>query len=181
MLIKSSLLRYFRVRHANLYRIMMLLICIVVVVLILPKEKRFKYEFEKGKVWMHPDLISPFNFAIEKTKDELEQDKKDAINSVLPVYKIDPRIAPTQIEAFKIDFDMKWKSRFPGSSDRAENFKTAVDFLEHFYERGIINLNNRYRTKNTNDYNITLVQNNVGTNMNTASVYTPTKALDYVK
>ncbi|WP_246085464.1 HD family phosphohydrolase [Solitalea koreensis] len=160
---------------------MMLVLCIVVVVLVLPKEKRFKYEYEKGKVWMHPDLTSPFNFAVEKTKEELKEDKKEAINSVLPVYKIDARIAPMQVEAFKIDFDMKWKSRFPESADRAENFKTAIGFLEQFYDKGIINLNNHYRTKSSNDYNITLVQNNVGTNLNTATLYTPSKALEYAK
>ncbi|UKJ06362.1 HD family phosphohydrolase [Solitalea lacus] len=159
----------------------MLLICIVVVVLILPKEKRFKYEYEKGKVWMHPDLISPFNFAIEKTNKELEADKNEAISAVLPVYKVDDKVTSVEQEAFKIDFDIKWKSRFQGNGNRAKNFRVGIDLIDEFYKRGIIELNNHYQKNKLADYYLTLVQNNVATNVNSSTLFTPSRALDYVR
>ena len=30
----------------------------------LPQEGRFRYEFQKGRPWMHPTLIAPYDFAI---------------------------------------------------------------------------------------------------------------------
>ena len=38
----------------------------------LPKEGKFKYEYQKGKPWMHEDLIAPFDFAINKPLEEIE-------------------------------------------------------------------------------------------------------------
>lgn len=38
----------------------------------LPKEGKFKYEYQKGKPWMHEDLIAPFDFAINKPMEEIE-------------------------------------------------------------------------------------------------------------
>ncbi|AFD06536.1 putative domain HDIG-containing protein [Solitalea canadensis DSM 3403] len=181
MIINSKILRFFRVKYADTYHIIMLLSCIMVVVLILPKEKRFKYEYEKGKVWMHSDLVSPFNFAIEKTPKEITADKKDAIDAVLPVYKFADRITAIEQEAFKIDFDTKWKAKFQGNNSRSKNFKAGIDLIDEFYKKGIIELNNHYQKKKNADYYLTIVQNNVATNVNSSALYTPSRALDYAK
>ncbi|ULT24479.1 hypothetical protein KUH03_36825 [Sphingobacterium sp. E70] len=61
----------------NLIRkIGLILITIVLICIFLPKQPRFRYEFQKGKVWNHENLISPYNFAILKTQEELNADKK---------------------------------------------------------------------------------------------------------
>ena len=36
----------------------------IIVLILYPKEGKFKYEFHKGKPWLHENLISPFDFAI---------------------------------------------------------------------------------------------------------------------
>ncbi|MCO4294087.1 HDIG domain-containing protein [Solitalea sp. MAHUQ-68] len=159
----------------------MLLVCVLVVVIILPKEKRFKYEFEKGKVWMHPDLISPFNYAIEKSTVELEKDKKEATEAVLPVYKFDDKVTAVEQEAFKVDFDTKWKSKFPGNTNRAKNFKAGIDLIDEFYKQGIIQLNNHYQKKKNADYYLTIVQNNVVMSTSSSALYTASRALDQAK
>jgi hypothetical protein len=52
---------------------------IVVITVILPKQTRFKYEFEKGNVWLHEDLVSPYNFPIRKNLAEIKKDKESIL------------------------------------------------------------------------------------------------------
>jgi len=54
-------------RYALVLKFGMIVASIVLITLFLPKQPRFRYEYEKGKIWMHEDLISPYNFAILKT------------------------------------------------------------------------------------------------------------------
>lgn len=60
---------------------------IVIITIFLPKQARFRYEYEKGKIWMHDDLVSPYNYAIKKPQVQLEKDKKEILKSILPVYQ----------------------------------------------------------------------------------------------
>ena len=55
--------------------------------LVLPKQARFKFEYDKGKVWTQKDLVSPFAFAIQKTPEQLENDRKQLFKSVKPIYR----------------------------------------------------------------------------------------------
>ena len=64
-----------RNQFANIYKILLFVIGIILLVMIFPKEGTFKYEFHKGKFWMHDDLIAPFDFAITKSEEELAAEK----------------------------------------------------------------------------------------------------------
>ncbi len=46
----------------------------VLIVFIFPKDSKFKYEFQKGKPWVHEDLIAPFDFAILKPKEQVTKE-----------------------------------------------------------------------------------------------------------
>ena len=44
--------------------------------IILPGEPRFRYEYQKGTPWNHENLVAPFDFAILKTPEEIEELRK---------------------------------------------------------------------------------------------------------
>lgn len=48
----------------------------VLVVYLSPREAKFKYEFQKAKPWQHEDLLAPFDFAIQKSAEELQAEKQ---------------------------------------------------------------------------------------------------------
>src|SRR3546814_6729728 len=124
---RSSLSRLFRLRNANLIRIVIMLLCVVVIVMALPREKRFKYEYEKGKVWMHPDFYAPFSFAIEQTPAELETDRQRVLNDLLPVYRKVGYIGERNIESFNRNFDMIWKSKYASNPNRRDRKSTRLN------------------------------------------------------
>ncbi len=70
--------------HALVYKVLLFLSCTLFIVYLFPKTGKFKYSFEKGKPWQSENLYAPFDFAIKKSKDELEKEEIDIrANSVL--------------------------------------------------------------------------------------------------
>ena len=57
-------------------RALLFVVAGLLIVWMLPKEGKFKFEYQKGKPWMHEDLIAPFDFAINKPFEEVELQRK---------------------------------------------------------------------------------------------------------
>ncbi|MFC3559121.1 HD family phosphohydrolase [Pedobacter jamesrossensis] len=153
---------------------------VFVITLFLPKQPRFRYEFEKGKVWMNKDLISPFPFAILKTNPQVSTDKKDALRDVLPVYQIDKDLTNDALEGFLNEFDIKWRSGQLDDKDKAIYKSSSSKLLQYIYQKGIIGLNVKYQTSGKN-YDFALLENNISTQKNTQDIFTAETALQYFK
>jgi hypothetical protein len=79
----------------------MMLVSICLIVYTLPRQAKFRYEYEKGRIWNQKDLISPYNFAILKTSQELATDQEAALRSATPIYQLLPDVADQQLNGFK--------------------------------------------------------------------------------
>ncbi len=114
----------------------LLFLCSVALVVYLsPREAKFKYEFQKSKPWQHENLLAPFDFAIEKTDEELALERSALQDNKTVFLKWDA----TQSEDIKInfenDFAQSWKDaiaagRFELSGDSSEQ-KTLGDSLQN--------------------------------------------------
>ncbi|MXV52074.1 HDIG domain-containing protein [Pedobacter sp. HMF7647] len=153
--------------------------CVVVITLFLPKQARFKYEFDKGKIWLQKDLISPYSFPINKTNAQIEKDQAEILKSVLPVYQNNVQIAQSQLSGFQSDFEVKWKTSGENDNAKARYLDAAQKVLSEIYNRGISTLSKKYQQNNPN-YNFTLLTNNVGHQLNTAQVFTIDQASNYL-
>ncbi len=157
----------------------MMVLCVLVVTLVLPKHARFKYEYEKGKVWMNKDLISPYSFAVEKTFDEIEQDKEEVYKSVLPVYHNRPDIFKNEFQAFIGDFDVKWDNSKEEEKLKNTYQDVGVRILAAVYQKGIMTHIKKFQRSSQN-YNFTLLTDNDATEVNTIGVFTLETAEDYI-
>jgi len=155
-------------------------LCVFFVTLFLPKQARFRFEYEKGKTWMQKDLYSPYNFAIQKTNEEIEEDKNEVLNSVLPVYLNDIKLADNSIEAFNSEFDSKWIGSGIDENLKELNQSLGNKLLESIYVRGLINPVLKYQ-RNGPNYNFSLLNNNVAVQLNTADAYTTVSALKFIE
>ncbi len=70
----------------------------VVVVYLFPKGTHFKYEFQKGKVWQHDDLYAPFDFAIQKTAEEISAERKEIEGTAKQFFDYNTSIAEKSSE-----------------------------------------------------------------------------------
>ncbi len=63
------------VNHSLIYKLFLYLATVVIVVYLFPKGGQFKYEFQKGKPWQYENYYAPFDFAIQKSDEEIEKEK----------------------------------------------------------------------------------------------------------
>ncbi len=62
--------------HSLIYKIILYVLSVVLIVFMLPKGGKFKYDYPKGKPWQYETYLAPFDFAIQKSKDEIEDEIK---------------------------------------------------------------------------------------------------------
>jgi len=158
----------------------MMFLCVFIITIFLPKQVRFRFEYEKGKTWMQKDLYSPYNYAIQKTSEEIEEDKNEVLNSVLPVYQYDSEISPKSIEAFNSEFESKWISIGIDNNLKERYQDLGNIILQKVYDKGIINPVLKYQRNGLN-YNLSLINKNISTQLNTADVFNINSAAQFVK
>ncbi|KQS32294.1 HD family phosphohydrolase [Pedobacter sp. Leaf194] len=176
---KNSHKILYRKYSSNLKYVMMIF-TVFIITLFLPKQPRFRYEFEKNKVWMNKDLISPFPFAILKTNPQVSTDKKDALRDVLPVYQFDKEVTTDALDGFLNEFDIKWRTGALDEKEKVIYKNLSYKILQEIYAKGIIGLNVKHQTSGKN-YDFALLENNISKQKNTQDIFTAETALKYFK
>ncbi|HVS91510.1 MAG TPA: HDIG domain-containing protein [Mucilaginibacter sp.] len=171
---KKAILR----KYAFNIKYLMMLASICVIVAALPKQAKFRYEFDLGRVWTQKDLVSPYSFAILKTPQEIESDRQAALRSVTPIYQRDTDVRKIQMEGYKSDFEIKWHNAGLKERLKQSYFNADERLLNEVYDRGLLSLNPKYQ-QNQKNYAITILKNNVATDKNTADLFTKETALKY--
>ncbi|HEY8784699.1 MAG TPA: HDIG domain-containing metalloprotein [Mucilaginibacter sp.] len=176
--LSSSRQRALMRKYSRNVKFLMMLASICLIVFTLPKQAKFSYDVEKGRIWNQKDLISPYNFAILKTPQEIENDEKTARASVTPVYQLDDDIGPREIEGFNSDLSIKWHNSGIKDFQKKEYLSAGDDLLKEIYDRGVLVLNPKYQQSSEN-YPLTILNKNVATDKNSADLFTKEKALAY--
>ncbi len=60
-----------------IYKVILFLVSTIAIVYLFPKGGQFKYEFTNGQLWKYDNLYAPFDFAIQKSDEEIDFEKKD--------------------------------------------------------------------------------------------------------
>ncbi|RYY37350.1 MAG: HDIG domain-containing protein [Sphingobacteriaceae bacterium] len=155
----------------------MILGCICLIVVALPKQAQFRYEFEKGRIWNQKDLVSPYNFAILKTPEEINNDRKAALASVTPIYRLEDEVGRQQAEGFHNDFEIKWHTAGINENLKEKYLTIGTNLLSDVYKRGIIKPNPRHQS--ANNFTISVINKNTSVEKNLADLFTREKALAY--
>ena len=67
-----------------IYKVILFLVATTAIVYLFPKGGQFKYDFNNGQLWKYDNLYAPFDFAIQKTEEEIIIEKKEIeVNSKL--------------------------------------------------------------------------------------------------
>ncbi len=180
-------------QNSSVIKYGMVILTIILICIFLPKQPRFRYEYQKGKAWNHENLISPYNFAILKTPEELLRDRQYILKTVQPIYNLNDVASKEQIDQFNTDLNEKWQSSQLDSNNASaltEYREIGNALLNYVYNRGIISLNNRYQIKGNDsvkndatamEYNFVLVHDNVAQQKNTADCFTIESANAYIQ
>ncbi|MBT7815105.1 MAG: HDIG domain-containing protein [Polaribacter sp.] len=86
-----------------IYKVFLFLIATIAIVYLFPKGGQFKYDFNNGQLWKYDNLYAPFDFAIQKTAEEISLEKKEIKNNAKLYFKYDTNI----VEDVKVTFKNK--------------------------------------------------------------------------
>ncbi|MDX1426987.1 MAG: phosphohydrolase, partial [Salegentibacter mishustinae] len=128
--------------QALFYKVFLFALTAVLIVYLLPRGGNFKYEIPKGKPWQYENLYAPFDFAILKSEEEIQQERQQIRNNHTPYFQYNQEI-PKQVKAEVPDVVYEV---FPDSllSNREIQIIGFVnETLEEVYEFGLLQANNR--------------------------------------
>ena len=83
-----------------IYKVLLFLITVIAIVYLFPKGGQFKYDFPQGKPWQYDNLYAPFDFAIQKTPEEIAEEKKELENSSKKYFVVDTSIKTEVLRSF---------------------------------------------------------------------------------
>ncbi|GAA4278889.1 HD family phosphohydrolase [Aquimarina mytili] len=133
-------------RQSFIYRIFLFVCTTTLIVYLFPKGGIFKYEFTKGKPWQYENLYAPFDFAIAKTEDDIEAEKKRIQDNIIPYFEYDTIVANTAKDSYDAAFaSYLTVLHQSGSRDQAKLFGRIL--LNDIYRYGVLQETYSYRSK----------------------------------
>ncbi|RZS93915.1 HD family phosphohydrolase [Aquimarina brevivitae] len=129
--------------QSSIYKVFLLISMIALIVYLFPKGGIFKYEFTKGKPWQYENLYAPFDFAILKTKAEIEEEKKAIEENIIPYFEYDTIIANKAKDSYDATFE-NYLNKFPKSSTKKAAKKFGRKLLNEFYRYGVLTTDYSY-------------------------------------
>ncbi len=183
---------------SRIFRTTLYLLAIMVIVLFFPKERKFKYEFQKGKPWMHETLIAPYNFPIYKTEEELKNEKNDIIKSTIPHYRLNEVIKEEKLSEFTEVFEQKWeehiKKYYRVDNKRKQEkinkklnklkqkyYSFSLHLIEFIYNKGVIEVTPKLKDQIISDNDkVILLNNNIAEETYIGEVFTKKTAISYI-
>ncbi len=182
------------VRMSKHYKVSALIIYVLAVIAItamLPKQRLFKYELQKGKVWQYEDLYAPFDFVVLKTNAEIKEERDNIYKNTKPYFTVISSVYPEQKIRFEQEFDRRFTSAmdivhsiFPEQQVNADTIKLklrqfALLNLEFIYSKGITNYT-EVLEKDNGQGSVVLVENKMSWTVPSSEVFTVHSAQQYV-
>ena len=175
----NKLIGGIRNQHELIFKVLLFAFAIAVVVFLLPKEATFKYEFQKNKPWVHEDLLAPFDFAINKTEEELIKERLLIEENHLFYFDNDKTIKERVIKDFSHWINKNWKDS-NRVDEKDELIKQGVDYLEMLYNIGVVEIIDELDGKGEGYSVLLLDDNNVGEEVLLGDLYTIKSAYDFI-
>ncbi len=116
----KRLFRFIRNHYQQIFKGFLFAAAVAMLVWIFPKEGKFKYEFDRGKPWVHEDLYAPFDFAIVKPAEVVEAEKLEATSNLPYYFRFEPVDSLVLSELLEKQLLEQWDVR---GTDSIQNMK----------------------------------------------------------
>ncbi len=165
--------------RTHTYVILLYIISVVIVCFLLPREGKFPYEFQKGKIWQHNDLYATFDIPILKTPSELDTEKDSLRKAFVVYYNYHPEVAGQQIVHFRQTFDEQWKNSGLDEFQKEILYDYTVALLDSIYNRGIMQEEEGVGHQSLSDQ-VVILRNNIAEEGDRDDIFTQKSAYEMV-
>jgi putative nucleotidyltransferase with HDIG domain len=133
----NQFLNKFYRNHSVLYKIFLFVTSTFLIVYLFPKSGTFRYSFENGKPWQSENLYAPFDFAIKKSNDEIENEKILISKEASVFFELDTLLLKQVKLNHKTAFD-KGFFEMSASPLKQKMFDASISILDGFYKVGVL-------------------------------------------
>lgn len=134
-----------------IYKVILFLVSTIAIVYLFPKGGQFKYEFNNGQLWRYDNLYAPFDFAIQKSEEEITIEKKEIEVNAKLYFKYNKEV----VEKVKQDFEnslSKFKTNDSLTIDEIQKFKKlGSTIISQVYNDGFLESVSESRIDDQND------------------------------
>ena len=124
--------------NSIIYKIILFILTTIAIVYLFPKGGQFKYDFSNGQLWKYDKLYAPFDFAIQKTADEIASEKKEITANAIQYFDYDTKIVTEVKETFvKKIYSINAKDSL--TDEEVKSLKRIGEkVLQKVYEQGFL-------------------------------------------
>lgn len=175
---------FFRQNRISIYRILLFLIAIVLLVISFPKEGKFKYEFQKGRPWMHNDLIASYNFAILKADTDIQTERELIEAQIKPYFNYNQELTDSQFERLQNLFEIEWQKKYISedfyASMKEQNWEYCKSVFDSISTKGIIDITDNILNLSP-EKSLIIIKGNVAIEKSFQEVLNIQDAHEYIK
>jgi putative nucleotidyltransferase with HDIG domain len=194
-----GLVNLIRKNFNSILTVLLFLLTSVLIVYILPREGRFMFEYQKGGLWKHDNLLAPFDFPVYKSSSEVQHERDSVLRNFKPIFNYDQRISDQRIQELGESFSSKWADysikvlKIPSLEVYRNDLKFAiyrrleneyrlylVSLVSDIYKKGIIDIGPLSESGNISYKEVIIVKENVAENFQLSELFTPKSAYEYV-
>ena len=161
--------------RSKIYKALLILSASLVILYLFPRGGQFKFEFSKGKVWQYPDYYAPFDFSIQKSQAEINEDQEAVLNSVSPYLRIDLSVKDSVQVRYAKAFE-NTMSLPEDQSQRDSLFEFGDLLLQRIYRYGVLSPSYPHQG---NDL-VFLIQDRTETQVLIDSLFRPESLFDFI-
>ena len=172
----SNILHFIR---AHVYVILLYIIGVAIVCFLFPREGKFPYEYQKGKIWGHENLYAPFDIPILKTQQELDAERDSLLKTFVTYYNEHSEQADQQKRRLKQIFDEQWEKSELNKNDRDRLYQAVVGLLDMVYRRGILQEDENAGEQSLSDQ-IVIIRNNIASEGDRDDILSPKTAYEFL-
>lgn len=173
-------LRLIKLNFRRIVRTLYFVLSIVIIVSFLPREGKFKYEFQKGKIWMHKDLVAPFDFPIHKSELEILNERNSVLQKFKPIFDFDTSASSRSVDAFKAEFIKKWHEVKPNKIADVQYIRKLESLFRFVYNKGIVDPKILAELALPADASVTLLIHSLAYDTPISEIFTTQQATDYI-
>jgi len=170
----------FLVNHLqDITKILLFILAGLIISWFFPKSKQFKYEYNIGQLWEYDDLYAETDYAIYKTEGELEKERDELSDQLIPFYKIEKKVNNTVLQRVRDEIDQLMKTDTSAAlkfGDRDE----IIQKVAEVYSTGIIKLDAAHQEKDIHDKIYILKNDNNSTIYRISEFYTLSNAFEEI-
>lgn len=119
--------------QAILYKTLLCFFVVAMVVYLLPRAGSFQYEIQAGKPWQYETLLAPYDFPIQKTQDELEEEETSLKAKIPRYFSVNQDVLPTILDSFD-----QYVAELPASEPSNALFVNWRTTIETMYGLGVV-------------------------------------------